>query len=276
MSLKNTYLSMGMLAALFLGGCAEQAIYELDRAPKEGSEFSIALAKEYGALAKKESRVYNDMIDARHFALKGMDAASGKEVMPENPSAWDLHPNDLPWVMDVYNRLVFALERGGRLIEPELAAQAQVSFDCMIEELEEGPNLHKDQPREISVCTKLAKDKLAQFETAVYKNGPVRTVMFDYNSANLEHDAMLVIKEVAERVKHFRDRKIMLVGHTDPVGKRGYNTRLSMRRALAVRKALMDMGVARVYIRVTDPRGELKTSRMEVEPKNRHVDIYFL
>lgn len=263
-------------AAALLASCAEKAIKDLEKAPKEGREFAIALAKEYLNLAKKESRIYNDMIDARHFAMKGMEANTGREVLPEDLKDWDIAANDRPMIEDGRSRLMFALDMGGRMVEPELGAKTQVFFDCMVEEYEEGMNLHGKQSKEMAVCHKGFWDHLAKFETALAKFGPVRNVMFDYNSANLEHDAMVTIKEVAQRVKQFKDRRVMLVGHTDPIGKAGYNRNLSYKRVMAVKDALVKHGVHPGDIVVTNARGELKTSKRELEPNNRSVGIYFM
>lgn len=273
--MQNKFFKLGTLAAaLFAVGCAETAIYDLEKAPKEGSEFNISLANEYLALAKKESRIYNDSIDSRHFALKGEAAARNEMVMPEALDDWDLHKNDLPMIVDGRQRLLFALDRGGRFIEPELGAKTQVFFDCMVEEYEEGPNLHKDQTKEMQVCKTGFWKHLGDLETAVFKNGATRSVAFDYNVAVIEHDGMLTIKDVAMRVKKFQDRKVMLVGHTDPLGKAGHNKNLSYARANAVKDALVKEGVPARMIKVVVGRGELKTSRREVEPRNRNVDIY--
>jgi flagellar motor protein MotB len=274
--ISHSLKASAVLAALFLSNCAEPAISDLDKAPKEGAEFTIALAKEYSDLAKKESRIYNDVIDARHFALKGQQAAEGKIVEPEDLKDWDIHPNDKPMIEDGRHRLLFVLARGGFYIEPELMAKVQVAFDCMIEEYEEGSNLHKDQSREMGICHKLFWDRLKQAEEALFRNGPVRSVSFDYNSANIEHDGMLVVKDVVARIKKFQDRRIMLVGHTDPVGKAGHNKNLSYARAEAVKKALIAQGLQPHMIKIVVGRGEIKNSRRELEPASRDVDIYFM
>lgn len=271
---KWTFKVAALTAAVFAASCAEQKIDQLEKEPRDEREFNNALANEYEALAKKESRIYNDSIDARHFAIKGLQAAAGMFVLPEDPVRWDIHKKYLAALMDGRERLLFALARGGRFIEPELGALTQVALDCWIEETEEGPTLHKDQKKEIKVCKTLFMKRLGDLEVAVFKNGPIRRVHFDYNSANIERDGMMTVAEVAARVNKFKDRRIMIVGHTDPIGKASRNLTLSQKRAEAVKQALLVQGVDPKAIKVTVGRGELKVSRKEFEPNNRVTDIY--
>ncbi len=271
---KWTFKVAALTAAVFAASCAEHKISKLENEPRDEREFNNALANEYEALAKKETRIYNDSIDGRHFAVKGLQAAAGMFVLPEDPTRWDIHKKDLPFLMDARERMLFALARGGRFVEPELGAKTQVAYDCLVEEQEEGANLHKHQKKEIAVCQKLLTKRLGDLETAIFKNGPVRRVHFDYNSSNIERDGMMTVAEVAARVNKFKDRRIMIVGHTDPVGKAGRNLTLSQDRANAVKKALLAHGVDAKAIKVTVGRGELKMSSKEFEPNSRVADMY--
>ncbi len=270
---KWTFKAAALATAVLVASCAGGKISKLEKMPRDQREFNNALANEYEALAKKESHIYNDGIDASHFAVKGLQAAAGMFVLPEDPSDWGVKKVDMPYLMDSRERLLFALARGGRFIEPELGAKTQVAYDCLIEELEEGTRM-KHQKGEIQVCRKLLDQRLMDLETAIFKNGPVRRVHFDYDSANIEHDGMMTIAEVAARVNKFKDRQIMIVGHTDPLGKRSRNLTLSQDRAENVKKALVAHGVDASIIRTTVGRGELRTSNKEFEPNNRVADIY--
>ena len=270
---KWTFKAAALATAVLVASCAGGKISKLEKMPRDQREFNNALANEYEALAKKESHIYNDGIDASHFAVKGLQAAAGMFVLPEDPKDWGVKKADMAYLMDSRERLLFALARGGRFIEPELGAKTQVAYDCLVEELEEGTRM-KHQPGEIQVCRKLLDQRLMDLETAIFKNGPVRRVPFEYDSANIEQDGMLTITEVAARVNKFKDSKIMIVGHTDPLGKRSRNLTLSQDRAENVKKALMANGVDASIIQTTVGRGELRTSNKEFEPNNRVADIY--
>jgi len=63
-------------------------------------------------------------------------------------------------------------------------------------------------------------------------------VLFRFNSARLTGRALSRIDEVAEEVRRQRPERVTIEGHTDSKGSRGFNLRLSLRRARAVAGAL--------------------------------------
>jgi outer membrane protein OmpA-like peptidoglycan-associated protein len=74
---------------------------------------------------------------------------------------------------------------------------------------------------------------------------PSRTIvmtdrtLFDYAEATLTPEARRVLDDIARRI-HGRRADVVIDGHTDSRGSRAYNRRLSCRRALAVRRALLE------------------------------------
>lgn len=62
-------------------------------------------------------------------------------------------------------------------------------------------------------------------------------VLFDFDSADLTSSAEQVVSELAGRIAG-TDSDVRVVGHTDSIGSRDYNQRLSERRAEAVADAL--------------------------------------
>ena len=70
--------------------------------------------------------------------------------------------------------------------------------------------------------------------------------------------------------------EVVLIGHSDRVGKLEDNDRLSLRRAEAMRKALIEVGVAGTAIDVAG-RGEreplVATADDVAEARNRRVEI---
>lgn len=69
-------------------------------------------------------------------------------------------------------------------------------------------------------------------------------VLFRTNQAQLEPGGMRNIYKLADFLKQYPQRKVMIEGHTDSIGSASLNQELSDRRANAVRMALIDMGIS--------------------------------
>ncbi len=68
-------------------------------------------------------------------------------------------------------------------------------------------------------------------------------VLFAFNKADLSAQAAPRLDKLANFLKQFPDRKLLIEGYTDSVGGDTYNQQLSERRAQAVRDALVQRGV---------------------------------
>jgi outer membrane protein OmpA-like peptidoglycan-associated protein len=68
-------------------------------------------------------------------------------------------------------------------------------------------------------------------------------VLFDTNQAQLKSGAMRNLQKLADFVKQYPQRKIMIEGFTDSTGSGSRNQELSDKRAYSVRTALLDMGI---------------------------------
>jgi outer membrane protein OmpA-like peptidoglycan-associated protein len=60
--------------------------------------------------------------------------------------------------------------------------------------------------------------------------------LFAFDSRDVQSSAYDVLRDVAEVLRHFEERDVLIVGHTDATGDPGYNQLLSERRADAVRE----------------------------------------
>jgi len=69
-------------------------------------------------------------------------------------------------------------------------------------------------------------------------------VLFAFNKAELSPQAGPRLDKLANFLRQFPDRKLIIEGHTDSVGGDTYNQELSERRAQAVQGALVQRGVA--------------------------------
>jgi outer membrane protein OmpA-like peptidoglycan-associated protein len=69
-------------------------------------------------------------------------------------------------------------------------------------------------------------------------------VLFSTNKAQLSSGGTRNVQKLADFLKQFEQRKVMIEGYTDSTGSNDYNQMLSVRRADAVRTALIDMGIS--------------------------------
>lgn len=81
-------------------------------------------------------------------------------------------------------------------------------------------------------------------DTAEGPAGVAKIVYFDYDSYVIKSEFQSLIDGNASFLKTHPDRHAMLEGHTDQRGGREYNLALGQRRAEAVKRALVLLGVA--------------------------------
>ncbi|UYN97055.1 MAG: OmpA family protein [Enhydrobacter sp.] len=105
---------------------------------------------------------------------------------------------------------------------------------------------------------------------------PSFMVFFDWDRSNLSQQALNTIKQAANAYKTKGNARITATGHTDKSGPEAYNMALSLRRANAVKDALVRDGVPATAISVIG-RGEsqplVQTADGVREPQNRRVEI---
>jgi OOP family OmpA-OmpF porin len=105
---------------------------------------------------------------------------------------------------------------------------------------------------------------------------PSFMVFFDWDRSNLSQQALNTIKQAAAAFKQKGNARITATGHTDTSGPESYNMALSLRRANAVKDALVREGVPAQAITVIG-RGEqgllVQTGDGVREPQNRRVEI---
>ena len=105
---------------------------------------------------------------------------------------------------------------------------------------------------------------------------PSFMVFFDWDRSNLSAQALTTIKQAAGAYKAKGNARITATGHTDTSGAPAYNMALSLRRANAVKDALVREGVPATAIAVVG-RGEqgllVQTGPNVREPQNRRVEI---
>lgn len=298
-------LLAGAAAAALLSGCADMAYYE--RSPERGATpFTQALATEYEGFWKYEAKEMYDWIDAEHFAFKAQAAARGERPLPERIDRWNIQPRYKSDLEQGRERLVRALDGGGRDRAPKLAARAQVAYDCWMEQQEENWQLDH-----IAACRNDYQQAVAALEGALAPRPiaqaappaaapmqPAATppnelrVFFDWDKSTLDQTALQVLDTATRQMRTSMTGApgatagasagaggptiVIIEGHADKSGPNDYNMRLSSRRADAVRDALVQRGwpTDRIEMRALGEEVPLVETQDGVrEPANRRVRV---
>ena len=128
---------IGAIAGLLLlVGCTSN-IQEIKTAEGTGDAYSKALTDQYKAFVVELTNAY-DWSHADYFAQKGLSAAKGEDVPPEDVAKWKVMDSSKDDLNTARKSLMAALDGGARESKPDLAAKAQVRFDCWVLDAYEG------------------------------------------------------------------------------------------------------------------------------------------
>lgn len=126
------------------------------------------------------------------------------------------------------------------------------------------------------------KQQLSELQAKKTKRGHVITlgnILFEVDKAELTSEAMQGLSRLVNFLKDFPEREVVIEGYTDSTGSEAYNLDLSQRRAGAVRRFLVDNGIAPERI-VARGYGEAypvaPNDTAAGRARNRRVDIVIL
>ena len=188
-----------------------------------------------------------------------------------------------------WKRIYDAWDLGGRLKAPADAAKAQVSYDCWIEAVEAGNSGRAERCKgEFETAISAVETAVAQpvaVVAAVPAPAPAMEapkpfiVFFGFASADVTAAGERVIDDAIAAAETLGIVDFTITGHADRAGPEDFNLQLSLRRANAVRDALIARGVKSTGISVAG-RGEAEpavaTADGVREPANRRVEIILL
>lgn len=258
-----------MALALPVSACFTNDLKSVEQAKSRGDAFDRALTEEYRKLARYEGEEMYDWPDAVHFARKGLLAADGGRPMPEDVAVWRVSDSRLR-LEDARKRLSVLFARGAAERSPRLAARAQAAFDCWVEQQEEGW-----QTAHISACRSSFQAAVLTLERTL--TTPYR-ISFDLDRSDLSPEEIAQIRRVAREAVSRDVPLASVVGYADRTGTQDYNMTLSLKRADAVRRALVAAGVPVDRIAVSaygEDRVRVSTPDNVAEARNRRVEILF-
>ena len=106
---------------------------------------------------------------------------------------------------------------------------------------------------------------------------PVHFLLYmEENSAKLTADSMAQFPRIMETIRSRNSVSVSVIGHTDTLGDKDSNQRLSTQRAASVSRLLIQNGVEEGDIETTSHGEEnllVKTEDNVSEPKNRRVEV---
>ena len=275
--------------AIVLAGCGGMELQRAEGLKASGSEFSKNLYTGYLGMSKLEWNE-GDYRDSDVFAMRASSAAGGKPGQPENIANRELPKDKSGQLSDARARLMAALSAGARDKAPIQAANAQVNFDCWMQEQEEN-----FQPEHIAICRSGFMQALLGAEAAV-KPAPMAkapapmpkkamapkkvtqkfVVYFPFNSTKLTPESTRVILQAIDVAKDVKAKRVYLSGHADRAGSEFYNNKLSDMRNNVVADVIKGGGISgRVlgFGAFGENINAVKTPDGAKSPPNRRVEI---
>ncbi len=265
------------LGLVLLAACGT-GLQEAEGVSPQGSSFEKNLYEGYVELSRGEF-AEGDYRASDDFAERAVASGTGGGVEPDDIGNRRVPKDKLREVSANRQLLMTALAEGAAEKKPIEAAQAQVSFDCWIQELEENR-----QPEDIAACREgfmTAVAKLEDKPVAAAAPAPAPqpspgpwVVNFEFNRSELTPNARSILIEMIEEAKKSGFQTINLGGHTDLVGSADYNKALSKKRYRAVADFLIESGIQKEKI-VGAGYGLNKpiVDTPDPEERNRRVEI---
>jgi len=291
------------LSLLFLFSCS--ASYE--KLSKESFNPPTSLSKHlmeaYKTKADFEAQEMHDWNSAKLYAEKALGAADGKDILPEKISYWVIPADKQSELNKAYNNLM-TVYKEALLLDPFNLAKAISSLDCWAEqqeenwqtwdidqcrndflsamheifgslEKEEGISTKQKINNEISKLDDSVSDDSVSIVTKNSENKILQIIYFDFDKSKLSDVSIEEIKNFINTNKK-TIKKFIVVGHTDTMGTKKYNQALSLERAEAIQKILIELGIEKNNIRILG-KGEdnlrVQTDDEINHPANRRAEI---
>lgn len=312
------YLKYVALLLLLCSGCVAISTQEITTArntPLPNDAFKERLRTGYLDLYDSE-RKQGDRLDASRYGHKAFTLVEAEDYIPpvDDLTERRLPADKLNMLASERNFLVSAFAQGIYREHPELSAKAQLSFDCWVEQEEEGfqkddilnckhdfldnkqeiaalleektRQRHEEKKRHEAEQARLKAQgqhelaaRLAAERQKLRKMPAPYIVFFGFNSTILDLSGQKTMEKIAREVSVFNPYKIVISGHTDLVGSAEYNMVLGRKRAREIASVLAAYGIDQNLLDIRaygENRPNIPTKDGKAEPQNRYGRIYFL
>ncbi|MDF1710566.1 MAG: OmpA family protein, partial [Paracoccaceae bacterium] len=221
------------------------------------ASYDAALQQRYQAMSEMEGNE-SDSSDAWSYGNKAIAARDGFLVLPDDPANHKLNAEQRAFARPVYTHLLNAYLAG----VPETAttdmADAQVNFDCWMNDIEDGKNAARAQvchTNLVAILTRLSGPdakvpatvradamraaSVASSTASLAKGESVsHRLLFKFDSAALDGDAAATRDHIVRLAVAYPRSIVHVTGHTDRAGSAEYNHALAQKRAANVAVAL--------------------------------------
>jgi OOP family OmpA-OmpF porin len=173
----------------------------------------------------------------------------------------------------VDNRLVVAKVEKESL--PELEPEPEPEPAPVIVPVDVKPEPAKPEPIEV-VDVQIPEKPVFSCQGEFKKILSSEKIHFQYNKADVKKSSYTLLDSLVETAKKCPNDAILVAGHTDSVGSKSYNLKLSTNRANSVKKYLITHGIDKDRVRAIG-YGESKpiadNSTKDGQAKNRRIEL---
>lgn len=127
---------------------------------------------------------------------------------------------------------------------------------------------------EVEKNTEISAD---QNPTSKIEEIQISDVIFEFNASILNDDAKNYIDSIFSKIDLKAIEMVTIEGHTDNIGNSKYNLKLSLERAISVKKVLVEMGIQDKSINVLGKGDHFPIENNDLEngrKKNRRIELF--
>lgn len=134
----------------------------------------------------------------------------------------------------------------------------------------------KEQPAIPVSLGKEAVEKIFKEALSIQPARPLHFLLYFQEETTLTSASVKLLPDIIAAIQERNSNNILVVGHTDTLGTKEYNSTLSSDRAVAVKDLLVRQGTETSAIRTTSHGKEnplIPTGDNVYEPRNRRVEV---